>query len=90
MIDRSDEAVTDPSYFSPQDFYALADETGKVHIRWIDVRTALLRTYPAAALLTHYHARGSPCLRVGMSSGGCSTPKCRTSRSRAREVGSRK
>ena len=40
VIDRSDEAVTDPSYFSPQDFYALADETGKVHIRWIDVRTA--------------------------------------------------
>jgi len=36
IIDRSDPSVFDSSQHSPQDFYALADETGKVHIRWIE------------------------------------------------------
>jgi hypothetical protein len=36
LIDRSDAATTDPSAFDSQSFYALADPTDAVHIRWID------------------------------------------------------
>jgi hypothetical protein len=32
--------VYDPTEFSPQVFYALADETGTVHIRWIEALPA--------------------------------------------------
>lgn len=39
LINRSDKAVGNPSEFDSQVFYALADESGSVHIRWIDVRS---------------------------------------------------
>ena len=40
IIDRDDPAVFDPSDFDPQTFYALADPTGIVHIRWVDALPA--------------------------------------------------
>ena len=40
LIDRSDPTVFDPEAFSPQEFYALADEAGTVHIRWIEALPA--------------------------------------------------
>ena len=40
IIDRSDPVVFDPSQHSPQEFYALADENGVVHIRWIEALPA--------------------------------------------------
>ena len=36
LINRSDGATLDPALFSPNNFYAFADETGAVHIRWIE------------------------------------------------------
>mmetsp|Transcript_11849 Transcript_11849/g.36595 ORF Transcript_11849/g.36595 Transcript_11849/m.36595 type:complete len:152 (+) Transcript_11849:1352-1807(+) len=36
LIDRSDEAVEDPAELDPRQFYALADDAGKVHIRWVE------------------------------------------------------
>ena len=40
IIDRSDEAVSDLSQLSPQDFYAFADAEDKVHLRWSEVCAA--------------------------------------------------
>ena len=36
IIDRSDESVFDATHMDSKSFYALADESGAVHIRWID------------------------------------------------------
>ena len=36
LIDRDDAAVDDPFAFDDRDFYAFADESGLVHIRWAD------------------------------------------------------
>jgi len=40
LIDRADEAVTDMSELSSEEFYAFADAEGRVHIRWIDALPA--------------------------------------------------
>jgi len=40
LINRSDKAVGNPAEFDKQVFYALADESGVVHIRWIDALPA--------------------------------------------------
>ena len=36
IIDRADESVFDATHMDSKSFYALADEFGAVHIRWID------------------------------------------------------
>ena len=40
IIDRADESVFDSSQLDSKDFYALADEFGVVHIRWIETLPA--------------------------------------------------
>ena len=40
LIDRSDDAVTDPLDVDPQAFYAFADEAGAVQIRWVEALPA--------------------------------------------------
>lgn len=37
LIDRSDAATVDRSSFDHNRFYALADSSGNVHIRWMNV-----------------------------------------------------
>ena len=40
LIDRSDEAVVNPQAFDHQAFYALADPSGAIQIRWMNVLPA--------------------------------------------------
>lgn len=40
LINRSDKATTDPAEFDERTFYAMADESGAVQIRWIDALPA--------------------------------------------------
>ena len=40
LIDRGDEAVSDASLLNPKRFYALSDDSGYVHIRWVETLPA--------------------------------------------------